>query len=492
MKTNSLLILVVVLVFSCETPAPQSSPPETTIEVPNKAVSFDQEKEILAESVGQQGYLFGVPIMTMMYFRNRMHQMIGLSKKKKEEVKFSAAADDGLHFNELIHVLNLTNHKMLTAASPNTDTRYSIVFFNLIHGPQVLVVPPIKDRYWSMNITDAYLANQPYICSRLGDVNGGTYFLTGPDWKGEVPQGMIHRPNPQNNFFGLLRIYVKDPETDNPNVTEIQNQFSLQSIEKYTGLIDQETLHPVAKVPMNNGIDWFAQMIQFMRENPPVGEQNFIWNLFRQVGIKKDVPLDLAHIEKPFIRGIEKGMEKAQKVVQWRIENRANMTDTGWFYSDSLGEERNNYLERAEWAVQGLICNSPAEAMYFNIYHDLEGKPLEGSKEYEIHIPADKLPPVDAFWSITSYTYERNFIPNDDLHYGVGMRNKQMKYNKDGSLTFKVQNSEPKEGRWNWIPTTQSGRFRLNFRFYNPKEVMFDKTKVSDYLPPLVEKKLPG
>jgi len=101
------------------------------------------------------------------------------------------------------------------------------------------------------------------------------------------------------------------------------------------------------------------------------------------------------------------------------------------------------------------------------------------------------MPPVNAFWSITSYTYkERNFIPNKDFHYGVGMRDKNMKYNDDGSLTFKVQSEEPAEGLGNWIPTTESGRFRLNFRFYGPKDVMFDKDKVSDYLPPLEEVKL--
>lgn len=472
--------------MSCRKTTNESTPKiiEESSTVPS---NFDEEKELLAHSVGTQSYFFGVPIMTMMYFRNKMHKMVSISQSKKTPLRFSPSGDDGLDFNEIIHTLNLTNHQMETGGSANTDTRYSITFYNLEHGAQVLTVPAIKDRYWSMNITDGYLANEPYICSRLGDVNGGTYLLTGPGWKGEVPDGMIHRKNPQNNFFSLLRIFVTDPETDMDNVTQIQNQFKLESLDKYLGKISEDKLVPIPKVPMNKGIEWFAQMVDFMNENPPIGKHEFIWGMLSQVGVEKGKSFDYKNIDEAVKKGLEKGLEDGKKVVQWRIEHRPEMTESKWYYSDALGEERDNYFERAEWAVQGLICNSPKEALYFNIYHDLEGMPLNGSQKYEIHIPADKMPPVNAFWSITSYNEKRNFIPNEDYHYSVGMRDKNMKYNADGSLTFKVQSNKPEEGIGNWIPISEGERFKLNFRFYGPKEVMFDKDKVSDYLPPLTK-----
>jgi len=178
-----------------------------------------------------------------------------------------------------------------------------------------LTVPPIRDRYWSMNITNGYLENEPYICSRLGDVNGGTYLLTGPDWEGEVPEGMIHRKNPQNNFFSLARIFVKDPDTDMENVTAIQNQFRLQSLDKYLGNISEDKLIPTPKVPMKQGIEWFAQMVDFMNANPPQGKQDFIWGMLAQVGVEKGKPYNYINLDESVKRGIEKGMEGAQKVV---------------------------------------------------------------------------------------------------------------------------------------------------------------------------------
>jgi hypothetical protein len=489
-KVQLSLIVLALLCFSCRenSPAtkikPEQDPPiiQTTEEG-----NFNAQKEMLGHSVGSQAYIFGVPIMTMMYFRNRMHKMVADSKKEGSPVKLDLGKSKRLNFNKFIHVLSLNNHLMATAASPNADTHYSIAFFNLKEGPQVMTVPPIKDRYWSLNITDAYLANEPYICSRLGDVNGGTYLLTPPGWKGEVPKGMIHRKSPHDNFFALLRVYLKDPATDTKNVINIQKSFKIQPLDEYLRKTSTEKLSPIPMVPMHKGIAWFAQMVEFMKKNPPRGQQEFIWNLLRQVGVSKEKPFDPANLDEAIKKGLEKGLAAGKTIVQWRVETRPDVTSTKWFYSDELGEERNNYLERAEWATAGLICNSPKEAMYFNVYNDLQDRPLEGSKKYEIHIPADKLPPVDAFWSITSYTYERDFVPNDDFHYGVNSRNKNMKFNEDGSLTFKVQTDEPEEGRSNWIPTTESGRFRLNFRFYNPQEVMFDKEKVSDYLPPLKE-----
>ena len=490
---NKIHIIILLFLSSCFSCKENTSPPEKVMEeiTPSETGGFYNEKEMLAQSVGTQAYLFGVPLMTNMYFRNRMLKMIEISKAKENQLKFNAAADDGLHFNELIHTLNLTNHEMLTAASPNTDTRYSIILFNLEHGAQVLSVPPIKDRYFSINITDAYLGVHPYICSRNGDVNGGNYLFTGPGWEGEVPGGMKEINMPQNNFMVLLRIYVKDPATDMENVTTIQNQFALQFLDKFQGKVTEETLHPINKVKMTKGVEYFKQMVDFMRENPPEGDQEFIWNLMTQVGVDKATKtFDIESLQDPIKSGLEKGFEAGKKILDWQMTRRPEITKTGWYYSLSMGVDNDDYFHRAEWAVKGLLVNRPKEAFYFNAYSDSNGETLHGSNEYVIHIPADKMPPAKAFWSITSYNMERNYVPNEHYHYGVGLRNKGMKYNENGSLTFVLQNEMPEAGLWNWIPTPKDEPFRLNFRFYNPEEVMFDKEKVSDYLPPVEKVKL--
>ena len=56
--------------------------------------------------------------------------------------------------------------------------------------PMVLTVPAIeKDRYFSIQLIDAYTHNFDYIGSRATGNDGGSFLIAGPGWKGETPQG---------------------------------------------------------------------------------------------------------------------------------------------------------------------------------------------------------------------------------------------------------------------------------------------------------------
>ena len=55
----------------------------------------------------------------------------------------------------------------------------------------VLTVPPIeKDRYFSIQLIDAYTFNFDYIGSRTTGNDGGSFLVAGPGWKGETPKGI--------------------------------------------------------------------------------------------------------------------------------------------------------------------------------------------------------------------------------------------------------------------------------------------------------------
>ena len=57
--------------------------------------------------------------------------------------------------------------------------------------PIVLTVPPIeKERYFSVQLIDAYTFNFDYIGSRATGNDGGSYLIVGPNWKGEQPKGV--------------------------------------------------------------------------------------------------------------------------------------------------------------------------------------------------------------------------------------------------------------------------------------------------------------
>ena len=50
----------------------------------------------------------------------------------------------------------------------------------------------------------------------------------------------------------------------------------------------------------------------------------------------------------------------------------------------------------------GLGANLPADAMYPRTRVDGQGEALRGSHRYRLHFASTQLPPVDAFWSLTT------------------------------------------------------------------------------------------
>ncbi len=57
--------------------------------------------------------------------------------------------------------------------------------------PVVLIVPPVeKDRYFSIQLIDAYTHNFDYIGSRTTGNDGGNFLVVGPNWDGPTPKGV--------------------------------------------------------------------------------------------------------------------------------------------------------------------------------------------------------------------------------------------------------------------------------------------------------------
>ncbi|MGO7565174.1 DUF1254 domain-containing protein, partial [Rhizobium johnstonii] len=72
-----------------------------------------------------------------------------------------------------------------------SDTPYSMLGLDLRAEPMVLTVPTIeKDRYFSIQMIDAYTFNFDYIGSRTTGNDGGSLLIAGPNWKGETPKGI--------------------------------------------------------------------------------------------------------------------------------------------------------------------------------------------------------------------------------------------------------------------------------------------------------------
>lgn len=61
---------------------------------------------------------------------------------------------------------------------------------DLMKGPQVLHVPDMAGRYYNVQFTNPNNINFAYVGKPTTGTHAGYFLITGPGWKGQVPNGM--------------------------------------------------------------------------------------------------------------------------------------------------------------------------------------------------------------------------------------------------------------------------------------------------------------
>lgn len=113
-------------------------------------------------------------------------------------------------------------------AGMNRDTLYIVGWLDLRKGPQILHVPDMKDRYYSVQLTNpSNNTNFAYVGKRTTGTKAGDYFITGPGWKGGAPNGMKQVSSPNNSVCVVGRVLVKN-DKDLPVAHHLATQIQLQ------------------------------------------------------------------------------------------------------------------------------------------------------------------------------------------------------------------------------------------------------------------------
>ena len=121
------------------------------------------------------------------------------------------------------------------------------------------------------------------------------------------------------------------------------------------------------------------------------------------------------------------------------------------------------------------------------ISYDSKGKLLEGGKEYKIHLPSNI--PASDFWSIIVYDpLSRLIIHTDQPWPSVFSSNKNLFYNRDGSVTVWFGPESVKEGESNWVKTIPGKQWYMILRLYYPLEPWFARTWIPGEIEPLANR----
>lgn len=419
-----------------------------------------------AKDIAEAGFIYGLPIV-MNY--GVMYEFV----LDKNSGQYKAP------FNNIYNDTQVFTWRDTAIPTPNSDTPYSMVWLDLRAEPVVISVPAVDPkRYYSVQLVDGNTFNYGYIGSRSTGTEAGSYMVVGPHWTGSRPAGIkkVFRATTQ---FGLtiFRTQLFDP-ADMDNVKKVQAGYRVQTLSAFLG-------QPAPPAPA--AVDFpkftkdlvrteFFEFLDFaLQFAPALPEEMWIREQLARIGVGPGKAFDFHTLSLEDKAEILVGMKEGQRKVEEAVKA-VGKDINGWRVGSVFGDAsffHGDWLLRASGAQLGIYGNDAVEAMYPATKDDSDGQPLDGSKNsYTITFPANGLPPVNAFWSVTMYDGKSQLLiqnPIDRYLINSPML-PGMKRNPDGSLTIYIQNKSPgADKESNWLPAP-NGPIYLVMRLYWPKE----------------------
>jgi hypothetical protein len=378
-------------------------------------------------------------------------------------------------------------------ACANQDVVYGMGALGLDQSPVVIQVPDFADRFWVYQIVDLRTDSFAQL-GKMYNSTPGFYLLAGPDWQGEAPRGItrVFR-SPTNTGLVGPRIAQNDTPEDKAAVQRPLTQVLMYPLAEFDGSmksIDWSSLpHLPAKAPTGRGeTQWvfpetfFDVLPAVLADGPPLpGEEARYAQVLAVLDALERNPSLKASM-------IAAAVEAEQQVVEplFQFRNYGQQLPDYWSTIANESAFGTDYFTRTAVAKSNILVNSPQETKYF--YQDLDatGARLNGAHRYAVTFAKGQTPPVHGFWSLTMYSDEHFFVPNEIGRYSVGTKNTDLQFAPDGSLTICVQADAPSDPhqRANWLPAPKDGDFSLYVRAYWPKTPVTD----GSWTPPAVER----
>lgn len=339
-------------------------------------------------------------------------------------------------------------------------------------------LPDEAGRYYLMPMLSAWTDVFQVPGTRTTGTKAQKYAITGPNWKGELPEDIIEYKSPTSLVWIVGRTYCTGTPEDYKLVHAIQDKYSLVPLSSYGKFythsegkvdpsIDMKT--PVRdQVNRLDAVAYFKLMARLMRDNPPAKEDAPIVEKMAKIGLQPGEKFEISK----FKPSVADALKKTPKAALEKIKSQFNTAGTnanGWVIFTKTGVYGTDYLTRAIITMFGLGANRPQDAVYPTSKSDADGKPYNGANNYVMHFDKGQLPPVNGFWSLTMYDKEFFFVENPLDRYELSQRNEFIS-NADGSIDFYIQHNNPgKEKEANWLPAPKND-FILMLRLYWPKE----------------------
>lgn len=432
-------------------------------------------------AIAQEAFIYGLPMVMLYSIMN----------------DYAINEDSGDYkapFNTIANVPRVYTPADTAVVTPNSDTPYSFLWMDLRAEPMVLCVPEIEpNRYYSVMLTSQYTFNFGYIGTRTTGNGAGCFAVAGPSWAGTMPAGIDTVFTSETEFaLATYRTQLFDP-SDIGNVKAIQAKYDARTLSVYLGSPRPKPTPAVNwpridKATVKSDLyDYLGFLLEFAPTTGLAAVEIPLREKFAMIGIKAGRPfpaISLSDADKAAIASAEK---PAEELIQEQLKTLGKPVEGWLLITSGIGDRavyNGDWTQRAAVAMGGILANDPAEAVYAITRQDKDNQPLDGaSANYTLTFPADALPPVNAFWSVTMYDGKTQLlIKNPIKRYLINSAMlPDLEKNADGSLTLYIQKDAPTDPaqKANWLPAP-NGPIYMVLRLYWPKEEVLD----GSWLPP--------
>jgi hypothetical protein len=406
-----------------------------------------------------------------------------------EAIRVGWASQGAVNNQILLIMENLMDSKSLFL-TPNTESIYHMAWFDVSDGPLVIEVPPnvlgIIDDHWFRYVGDFGNAGPD-------KGKGGKYLLLPPGYEGDVPEGYIVL---RTKTFGNLMFYRGfldngSTKTALDNTRKFYKAYSLSDAGnpppmKFVNVSGREfnTIHA-------NDFHFYKEVNSIVQSEPNEALDPELLGLLAAIGIEKGKEFAPdARMTKTLTEAVAVGNATARALTfRPRLEGVYYYPDRKWFTSFPGG----SYEFLTQPGVRNLDGRvlfhyyatgvTPAMAMkmvgvgsqYAAATTDSEGRALDGSKTYKIHLPPGI--PARNFWSFVVYDNQtRSMLQTDQQFPSISSQKKGVVTNDDGSVDVWFGPTAPKGHESNWVQTVPGKGWNSLLRLYGPEQAWFDKT----------------
>jgi hypothetical protein len=295
-----------------------------------------QEKKIDAEEaarIGVEAYVFGYPLVTMEITRR---------------ISTNVPTIEGTRgpMGQFVNLRKYPSASFRDVTAPNADTLYSTDWLDVGNEPYVITLPDEKGRYFLMPMLSGWTDVFEVPGKRTTGTDAQKYAITGPGWKGTLPEGVKELKSPTNMVWILGRTYCTGTPDDYKAVHALQDKYSLVPLSAY----GKAYTPPKGKVNPNidmktpvrdqvNRLDagaYFKLLASLMKDNPPAKADAPMVEKMAKIGFVPGKDFDISKLDPAAAKALQSVPKVAQEKIMGYFKD-AGVHKNGWLFTTKTG-----------------------------------------------------------------------------------------------------------------------------------------------------------